>query len=826
MNTNHTRANAKGANATIVDDRICIELSELMSSISRGSPLEDVLAEVVDSVRRSSGASVVRFRVYSSDLANLIGTKESGSGSDEDSAIAVAESSGSQELRDDLLIADGCYFTRPESWRQSSGANAAPARLEQDDKFWFPILGASGKRSVDLEVLGTKDGSFLVERDIAIIRLLTDLAGIAVSKVEDISHYRRVSDGMKERTSLLEDLLTISSSIVSERSPDTLSNMILTSLSTLFGFQRVSLIVFDDMIGEFRWKAAFGYPHEATAVALSRTIPSDVVLGEFTSSSNLSRSAYFVPFEKMSDESRKYIISPDTVSHATSFAPRSEGELREGDSLAFVLKDSAARIVGAIYVSMPIDGKMPDKETIETIEIFTSLAEVAMEDARLTAERETALRVSSQRTEQLSRIFDLTSELMYVKDLDHLLDDVLKTLAQLLGLRRMVIGIRNEERDTYVVKSVYGYPQENVAAIKSIEYPTWRITRLLDPDSVKYPKSPVRWRKKMGRGTYYVPTEGVDREPSDDPYYPDPDLIRHPRKSKSHWHELDYMDTYIFDREGGVLAYIEILRPRDDRIPDAETIEVIEIFASLVGIAIENSRLFQSQVESRHSAEFFTDLLSHDIKNFNQAIMGYLDMLRVGLTSPDQSAQIDKIAGQVMNVNRLANDVRTMSRLTWGGVNLQRTDIGMVLMECIQNSKMYDLAKQVEIVTHNIESQRFFVNADELLRELFMNILTNAIRYDPNKAVTIEASLDRHFYGDRHWLTVSISDRGCGIPDEVKESVFERFAKGIREKGSSGLGLHIVSMLTKRYRGRVWIEDRVKGNSSEGSVFKLRLPEY
>ncbi|UCE80953.1 MAG: hypothetical protein JSV94_00480 [Methanobacteriota archaeon] len=825
MNTNQTGVDARGRHAAPCDDRMYAELSKIMRGMSQGRRLPAILTEVVESARRLCPGASVRFKVYPSDFSAELTESQSGDIASLSAICLCEDESDRPPANEDRMISEGSYFSSPERWRESLLPEHESIRWQEGDRFWFPLIDASGNRVADLEIHGMIDGCLLDQDGIDRIRLLVELAAVAMVQAKDLSHYERVSDNMKQRTNLLEDLLTISSSIVSERSPDTLSNMILTSLSTLFGFQRVSIVVFDDSVGEFRWKATFGYPNETAKMALSRTIPSEVILEEFTSSNNISRSAYYVPFEKMSERSRRYFLSPDTLQHAASLGPRKGNDLREGDSLAFVLRDSSARIIGAVYVSMPLDHKIPNKETVETIEIFTSLAEVAMEDARLSAERELALRLSSQRTEQLSRIFDLTSELMYVRDLDHLLDDVLKTLAQLLGLRRMVIGIRNDEREAFAVRAVYGYPEENVEGIKSIEYPIERITHLLNPESYRYADSPVKWRNKLGRMTYYVPTEGAEHLPEDEVYYPDSDLIRHPRKSKAHWHELDYIDTYISDRNGEVIAYIEILRPRDDRVPNAETIEVIEIFASLVGIAIENSRMFQNQVQSRRSAEFFTDLLSHDIKNFNQAIMGYLDMLRANLATPEQTAQIDKIADQVMNVNRMANDVRTMSRLTWGTVNLVRTDLGLILLESIQNVTMYDHTKDVEVAADNVEAERFFVNADELIGEMFSNILTNAVKYDTHDTVRIGVEIDSKSEGNNRWITVSVTDHGCGVPDDMKDEVFARFARGAKRKGSSGLGLHIVRTLARRYKGKVWIEDRVKGSSDKGSMFRIRLPE-
>jgi signal transduction histidine kinase len=282
------------------------------------------------------------------------------------------------------------------------------------------------------------------------------------------------------------------------------------------------------------------------------------------------------------------------------------------------------------------------------------------------------------------------------------------------------------------------------------------------------------------------------------------------------------MDTLISDQEGVVIAYLEILKPKDDRIPDPETVEIIEIFASLAGIAIENGRMFQAMSESKNDAEFYTDLLSHDIKNFNQAIIGYLDLLKMTMDRPDQLSAINKMSEQVMNVSRLANNVRTMSKLTWGTTKLTRVDLGSVLLDCVRSVPQYQMTRKI-MFEHNAEVGRYMVMADELIRELFVNILTNSVKYDSHDPVEISINVLRDDSKDRPYVVVSVADHGQGIPSDAKDKIFERFAAGVKKKGS-GLGLHIVKTLTNRYRGRVWAEDRVQGDYTQGTVFKVRLP--
>lgn len=127
------------------------------------------------------------------------------------------------------------------------------------------------------------------------------------------------------------------------------------------------------------------------------------------------------------------------------------------------------------------------------------------------------------------------------------------------------------------------------------------------------------------------------------------------------------------------------------------------------------------------------------------------------------------------------------------------------------------------MVHQAIELGSLHTRADELIHELFVNILTNAVKYDQNNPVEIDVSVERLESRRGRRLLVSIADHGRGVPDELKEEIFERFNRAPKKKGS-GLGLHLVRTLATRYNGRVWVEDRVKGDHSKGAVFKVELP--
>lgn len=837
-----------GATKSKFDSELADGLGAITQAIVEGKPLPEIVEDILVRISETFGVSEMVLQVIDNEIGQVFGCATYGYPEDRAHEIIQKASIRRRHALANRIPGDmfrisrnGYYVPAEERMKQggiepplngsssvmrpggSVDARTGPDHWHPLDFYRFAVNGDNNEPLAALDICYSFDHRLLSKEEVTAISLFVDLAGLALQRERLRQVGRTDSPAIAQKTLLLEDVLNIASSIVSERDLTKLSNMILASVSSLFDFNKVSLVIYDETEGAFKWIDLFGYPESEAKDTRLRQIPTDSVMEDLHESRRIGRSAYFTPVENVSPRQFAHYVQPRHPDSAKSDAPRAKGEWRPGDCLAFVLHDSTGRIVGVIYPSEPKGGRLPNNDTIGTVEIFTSLAEIAIENARLSTEREQALRLTSQRTEQLSRILDLASSIMYVRNLDQMLDELLKTLARLMGIKRMVIGTKHNEEGVYKIEAVYGYPHKAAEAIKEFHYPVAQIDGIVDTGP--FPSNPnVKWRRKVGRMSYYFPVEGqvVSLAREEMPYYPEPDLIRLPRAGKGHWHEMDWIDTIILDKTGAPMAYLEILKPRDDRVPDSDTIEIIEIFATLAGIAIENARMFQEHIDSRRDSELYTDVLSHDVKNFNQAILGYLDLLRMKVDKPESLALIDKIAEQAMNTSWLASNVRTMSKVTFGEIELVRTDLGAVLSQCEKSLSQYYPSRKI-VFGRSAEQSSFFVLADDLIWELFTNIFTNAVKYDPHEPLELMVSVERTYRVNKKYWTISVADRGRGIPDEVKEVIFDRFTKAPRKKGE-GMGLHIVKTLASRYEGRVWVEDRVKGDYGQGAVFKVELP--
>lgn len=229
-------------------------------------------------------------------------------------------------------------------------------------------------------------------------------------------------------------------------------------------------------------------------------------------------------------------------------------------------------------------------------------------------------------------------------------------------------------------------------------------------------------------------------------------------------------------------------------------------------------------IKAKNEAEFYNDLMSHDINNFNQGTMGYLDLLLMSPNLDDKQREyLEKAISQVRGSAQLIDNVKKLNKAKSSQIRLRRVDLGEFFRDTIESIQTSFAEKDLK-VNCNISEGNHFVMADELLYDLFSNILTNAIKYNDSDKIRIDIGIEEYEENGREYWKVSIADNGVGIPDESKDRIFNRFEREGCVKGS-GLGLSIVKVIVDRYRGRVWVENKVKDDYSKGSVFNVLLPK-
>lgn len=234
----------------------------------------------------------------------------------------------------------------------------------------------------------------------------------------------------------------------------------------------------------------------------------------------------------------------------------------------------------------------------------------------------------------------------------------------------------------------------------------------------------------------------------------------------------------------------------------------------------------QSLEELNKEKGEFLGIAAHDLKNPLMTIKMASEMI-CGEFRKDKTNIIYELGNDINKVSEtmfeLINNYLDVNRID--SVGLKVNPIGLCLYDLLQNSevKFYDRlkSKNIKIEFINFESPIMIYSDIFLLKQVFDNIVSNAIKYsDLNKTVQIKLNKNSDKF-----INISIKDFGQGISEEEQKKLFGKFIRlsSIPTAGehSTGLGLYIVKKLVDRLGGKIWCESEL----GKGAEFFVELPK-
>jgi signal transduction histidine kinase/ABC-type amino acid transport substrate-binding protein len=245
----------------------------------------------------------------------------------------------------------------------------------------------------------------------------------------------------------------------------------------------------------------------------------------------------------------------------------------------------------------------------------------------------------------------------------------------------------------------------------------------------------------------------------------------------------------------------------------------------LVSRQKEKAEIMAKAAENERKNQFFSNI-SHDMRTPLNAIMGFSNMARKKDISEEQRDDyLTKIQSSGNLLLNLINDTLTVSKINSGKLELHPEPVlSTELIESIvtpvrQTAEKKNLHFTVD--TTGIPART--IMADRLnVQKIFLNILSNAVKYTPeggNVAVTVGA---REIAKGRVSAAVVVTDDGIGISKEFLPHIFEPFEQEGRrgyESGGTGLGLSIVKQIVELMGGTV----EVQSEKNKGTVFTVEL---
>ncbi|MDK2890524.1 MAG: hypothetical protein PWR21_1156 [Methanoculleus sp.] len=212
--------------------------------------------------------------------------------------------------------------------------------------------------------------------------------------------------------------------------------------------------------------------------------------------------------------------------------------------------------------------------------------------------------------------------------------------------------------------------------------------------------------------------------------------------------------------------------------------------------------------ESTERANLYLDIMTHDIRNTINIASLYTALLTGELEGEqrDYTEKVQKSLNKSIEIIRNVNTIRQIRE--------EAAVLGPVALDPVVRAEIEHFP-DVRITYAETAAR---VIADDLLSEVFTNLIGNAVKFG-GPAVEVTIRVEEH--GED--VLVSVEDTGPGILDEKKPYLFTRFGAGEGEKSGLGLGLYICRMLIERYGGRIRADDRVEGRPECGAAIRFTL---
>ncbi len=236
----------------------------------------------------------------------------------------------------------------------------------------------------------------------------------------------------------------------------------------------------------------------------------------------------------------------------------------------------------------------------------------------------------------------------------------------------------------------------------------------------------------------------------------------------------------------------------------------------------DRQRILEAKTETERIMQQRERLLltiTHDIKAPAASIAGFIDLLSEYVDRPKAVGYLQSISGSANHLLQLVSALLDYHKLESG--KAERHEVSFqptaLVSECVAQMQPLAMAKQLRLSTDINVAEDMFCRSDAFrIKQIVNNLVSNAIKYTDEGEVRVGITVMNG------WMTLSVSDTGCGMTPEELQSVFNAFTRlpGAQGKEGVGLGLTITREIVTLLGGRI----NVTSAKGKGTTFRVCLP--
>ena len=594
----------------------------------------------------------------------------------------------------------------------------------------------------------------------------------------------------------LDKALEITTAMLSTRDLDELLKKIVDAVMDSYGFQACDAFLYDRERDEFVLWETKGFDLGTTDQVKEYKTSMKGFEENMAQAERIGRFTYLYKAPEGEDPSNYFsLLHPEKA-----MLPREhEDAWHELDVIYIMFEDADGKVIGYLEPDGPKSGKLPSETLVKNLEVFASLASIAVANAEIVSQLDLNVKM-------YKALIESTATFQEPLGLTATLEKIAESLNKLVPFEEISIYLVDWERNLLIPVYATGQFAEEV---------------MTDIGPISGLAGDVARKGEM---------EIVDNSLDDDRVEDIPGIDEEEVC-------LAMMAIPLKSMAGEVEGVLELYREKSMKFTRAEA-QITEPFATHASIALENARLreeLSGNFESVQKAyedmknldkakDSLVNTISHELRTPITTILGYLEMASAGLygdVSDKMKNKFQTMIDSVNRINRLVGKMLEMSRLEDEDLVLEveSVNLAMVTKEVVSEFES-EIKTKEHTLTVLFGSSLPLVKADRLrMHDVMENLISNAVRYTPNGGtITIGADI----LGGR--VHIWVRDSGIGISDEERKKVFDKFfladAGLTREDGRVGIGLYVSRNIVRKHSGDMWFETK----EGEGSTFHFTVP--